>query len=89
MRNKIGVAFILFVLLGIIAMPLVGVADSDKAIIKEMVQAPADYSVSLLPEDYLMHWAERYNDNTNDFPRHQWFDWRLYRLSIQNGPEPG
>ena len=87
MRKKIGVTFILFVLLGTMAMPMVIAADSDKTIIKEMVQAPAEYSVSLMPDDYLMHWAERYYTNYDDYPRHVWSDYRFYRLGMPNGQE--
>ena len=88
MRNRITVTLLLLILLATMAMPLVGAAEGDKAVIKEMVQAPSDYSVSLMPWQYLMHYAERYYDNTNDFPRHEWFDYRFYRLSMPRGPAP-
>ena len=80
MRKRIGVASLLILLLCSIAVPLVGNADSKKAIIKEMVQSPADYSVSLMPGDYQL-WVFRYYFNFEDYPRQAWFDGRLYRLT--------
>ena len=81
MRKRISVVFILSLLIGAMAMPLAVAVDNDKNIIKEMVQAPADYSVSLNWWDYLMHWGLRYYYNYEDFPRHEWNDWRFYRLT--------
>ena len=79
MRSKLCMSVILLVLIGSLAMPLTGAADSGKAVIKQMVQSPEDYSVALMPWDYLIP-GDRYYRDIGDFPRNMWTGFRLYRL---------
>ena len=45
MKHRISVALVLSLMLSMLFMPLAVSADDDKSIVKEMVQAPGDYSV--------------------------------------------
>ena len=79
MRGKIGVAILVSLLLSMLLVPVSIGSEGDKAVIKEMVQAPADYSVSLVPGDYLIT-GDRYYRNVDDYPRNMLTGYRLYRL---------
>ena len=81
MKHNISIVLILsLLLLSLLVVPVAGATDGDKALVKDMVQSPADHSVSLTPYDYLMHWADRYHFNAQDYLRHSWTDLRFYRI---------
>ena len=46
-KRRMGVAILLTIILGTLAMPLAGATDSGKLFVKEMVQSPAEYSVGV------------------------------------------
>ena len=54
MKHKISAILILSLILSMLLMPLAVSADNGKSIIKNMVQAPADYSVGINPDDYII-----------------------------------
>ncbi len=86
MRNKIGVTLLISLMLSLSFMPLVVAADDGKSIIKEMVQAPADYSVSTNPiwmDDrfYRIYGGDGIPFGWNEFLRGWYYlDNRLYRI---------
>ena len=80
MKSKIIVTLLISLLLSMLLIPVPIGANDGKSILKEMVQAPSDYSVGLMPGDYLMNWGYRYYLNIGDYPRQNWFDGRLNRL---------
>ena len=64
MRSKIGVALLSLLLLSVLAVPMAGAVDNGKSIIKEMVQAPTDYSVGMGGPFHIMEldrqWSHSY-----------------------------
>jgi len=60
MMGKIGVTLLISLLLMILFIPLAVAADDGKSIIKEMVQAPADYSVSISAPPYAIFEIDRF-----------------------------
>ena len=80
MKFKISVSLLVSLLFMMLLIPVSIGADDGKSILKEMVQAPEDYSVGFWPDEYLMHWGLRYFFNPFEYPRQSWFDGRYYRL---------
>ncbi|GAG46756.1 unnamed protein product [marine sediment metagenome] len=60
MKYRIGISLTLFLLISMLFMPLAVSADDGKSIIKEMVQAPADYSVGLIISPYAIFEIDRF-----------------------------
>ena len=57
MKSKISAVLMLSLMLSMIFMPLTVAADGGKSIVKEMVQAPVDYSFVFIPSDYTFNGA--------------------------------
>ena len=83
MKHNISIIFILSLLmLSLLVVPVAGAADGDKTLVKEMVQAPADYSVDLGIYDYYHDLLRFLDDAASDFFRQWYTNWRLYRLIL-------
>ena len=54
MKQKITAILMLSLMLSMIFMPLSVSANDGKSIVKEMVQAPTDYSVGINPDNYII-----------------------------------
>ena len=69
--RKLGVALILTLMFSFLIMPVAGADDSGKAVIKNMVQSPADYSVGIGVYDYLIYdlWGRAYLGNSDIYGR--------------------
>ena len=72
-------------MISMLFMPIAVTADDGKSIIKEMVQAPADYDVSLNPWDYkIIHlWGRGVGYDIYDRIWVYYPDWVFFRLSPQ------
>ena len=83
MKNKIGMTILLsLLLLSLLVVPVAGAADGVKALVKEMVQAPGEYSVGLNYFDYyteLMRWED---GGWQYMLRNLMTDFRLFRLGV-------
>ena len=84
MKHKISAILMLSLMLSMILMPMAVSADNGKSIIKNMVQAPTDYSVGLEPGDYEIDDLVRvdmsgYYDIENRYMVYLW-GWVFWRL---------
>ena len=59
MKYKLSVVMLLSLMLSMLFMPIVVAADDGKAVVKEMVQAPADYGVGLTLSPYILWELDR------------------------------
>ena len=89
MKHRISVILILSLMLSMLFIPLAVSAQEGKSIIKDMVQAPADYIVGFdqwkygivnLWDRYFMGYNDSYNRINVYYP-----DWVFWRLSIVPG----
>ena len=86
MKYRIITVMLLSLMISMLFMPLAVAADDSKSILKEMVQAPADYSVGSMFNPYVFWdlWGRGFlggYDDTYDrigvyYP--DWVFWRLY-----------
>ena len=86
MKYKISAVLLSSLMLSVLLMPVAFAADDGKSIIKGMVQAPADYSVSGIPAnpyiilDMNRHWAIPGYIDIADRQDVYWPNWVFLRL---------
>ena len=81
MKHKVGVVLLLYLsLMSLLVVPVAGATDGDKALVKDMVQSPGDYSVGLTQFDYYTEMFRYEYGGFIDMLRNEMQLWRLYRL---------
>lgn len=84
MKHKISAILMLSLMLSMTFMPMAVSADDGKSIIKDMVQAPSDYSVGITIWDYIFDdfWGRGYLGYMDAYDRAWYPPWKFFRLKV-------